>query len=63
MIFSGTWKVLETGLEESELTGSAATPEEEGPVDEAAGAGCFAVVDGWGGGTEKPGVGYSGGAA
>lgn len=63
MIFSGTWKVLETGLEESELTWSAATPEEEGPVDEAAGAGCFAVVDDWGSGTEKPGVVYSGGAA
>ena len=62
MIFSGTWKVLGTGVDESELTWSVATPE-EGPVDEAAGAECFAVVNDWGGGTEKPGDMYNGGAA
>jgi len=44
------------------LTWSATTAE-EGPVDEAAGVGCFTVVVNGGGGAEKLGVVYSGGAA
>jgi len=44
------------------LTWSATTAE-EGPVDEAASAGCCTVIVDGGGGTEKLGVVYSGGAA
>lgn len=61
MIFSGIWKVLRTGPGESDLTCSGAT--EEGPINEADGAGFFTVVDGGGSVTEKLGVWYSGGAA
>ena len=43
MIFSGTWKVLGANLGESVLILSAATTV-EGPVAEAAVAGCFTVV-------------------